>query len=366
MKKLDTIFGIIPDYLLSLFTGFQKITFNDSSKIILVKMFGLGSLTLIKASLNFFKYSPEQIILITFRENEEFARFLGFKKIYTLRNNTFFNFIIDYFKTILIIIKQKPHFIIDFEFYSRTTSIFTKLIVLFNKSYSLGFWDKDFPRNKGYSDTMPFSYATHITNIYKLAFKKIGLNNSLNSSLTINQKRESDLILINPNASELALGRKWDALNFAELIKKINQLYPQINFILTGSRNEYSANQKIIEKTKEINPKIKIENSAGIWSAEDFCQKISTCGIFITNDSGPLHLASFTQTPTVSIWGPGSPYQFGPMDKKYHKSCMYIRGEDAGGYCKKTFPCIKSILVDNVLNAFQLLYEELSKNKINV
>jgi len=37
--------------------------------------------------------------------------------------------------------------------------------------------------------------------------------------------------------------------------------------------------------------------------------------LFVTNDTGPLHLASAVGTPTVGIYGPTSPDRYGPCRK---------------------------------------------------
>ena len=59
------------------------------------------------------------------------------------------------------------------------------------------------------------------------------------------------------------------------------------------------------------------------------------CDLFITNDSGPLHLAMILDIPTISFFGPETPVTYGPQGEKH--TVFY---EDI--YCS---PCI------NIYNA---------------
>ena len=45
-------------------------------------------------------------------------------------------------------------------------------------------------------------------------------------------------------------------------------------------------------------------NLAGQTTIEELCATIGGCSLFITNDSGPMHVAAAYQIPTVAIFGP--------------------------------------------------------------
>src|SRR5690348_13862272 len=55
-------------------------------------------------------------------------------------------------------------------------------------------------------------------------------------------------------------------------------------------------------------------NAAGELSLLASAELIGRCGVVVTNDSAPLHLASAMGTPTVAIFGPTVPdFGFGPL-----------------------------------------------------
>lgn len=47
-----------------------------------------------------------------------------------------------------------------------------------------------------------------------------------------------------------------------------------------------------------------------------FMAVLARCSLLICNDSGPMHIASALQVPTVSVFGPTEPAWFGPLGKR--------------------------------------------------
>ena len=75
-------------------------------------------------------------------------------------------------------------------------------------------------------------------------------------------------------------------------------------------------------------------------------------------DSGPLHLAAAVGTPTVSLYGPADPIEFGPWGPSgRHKlltspiACRPCRILDWGDDDLVWHPCLADITVEQVLDA---------------
>ena len=84
------------------------------------------------------------------------------------------------------------------------------------------------------------------------------------------------------------------------------------------------------------------------------------CRLFISNDSGPVHIATAVGTPVISIFGrnqPGlSPKRWGPVgenDKALHKDAGCI--ECLAHNCIRGFLCLKEISAADVLNMVDLV-----------
>jgi len=78
---------------------------------------------------------------------------------------------------------------------------------------------------------------------------------------------------------------------------------------------------------------------------------LKMCDMLISNDSGPVHIASALGVPVISIFGRSQkglgPLRWGPQEGKYlHKDigCIICLAHD----CKKKYACLNSITVDEV------------------
>lgn len=117
------------------------------------------------------------------------------------------------------------------------------------------------------------------------------------------------LVGINPNASELRSERRWPREYFAALI----EMFPagqNIAFFLVGAPSEweYAEGVRMLVKRGQY----PVHNIAGKISFAAFVYILQKFSVFITNDSGPLHLARTFTVPTVSLWGPTHPVNYSP------------------------------------------------------
>jgi len=97
---------------------------------------------------------------------------------------------------------------------------------------------------------------------------------------------------------------------------------------------------------------------AGKTSLREAMVMISRCCLFISNDSGLMHVAGALGVPTVAIFGSTNPTTTSPSGKR----TLVIRGQAPCSPClKKTCPtdfmCMKSIRVDAVYDAAQALIQ---------
>jgi heptosyltransferase II len=158
------------------------------------------------------------------------------------------------------------------------------------------------------------------------------------------------LLAINPGAS--CPSKLWPIERFAQVCEKLASRYNFKILVLAGPREMYLADK--IAAYPEI--KGKIINLSGKTSVSQLASILKRCVLFISNDSGPVHIASALATPVISIFGrnqPGlSPQRWGPLgrhDKYLHKDigCIQCLAHN----CKKEFACIKAITVEEVVKA---------------
>ncbi len=99
---------------------------------------------------------------------------------------------------------------------------------------------------------------------------------------------------------------RWPLEKYIETIKTLDRKY-NTKFVLTGSnadKNEidYVVNNLNVPISQFIN-----------YSIPELAALISNCDLFITNDTGVMHVAGATKTKQISIFGPTNPFNWAPV-----------------------------------------------------
>ena len=99
---------------------------------------------------------------------------------------------------------------------------------------------------------------------------------------------------------------RWSVANFALLVKRLEKK-SAYHFIFTGS----SADSEQLSEMEELldRPILKFLNKP----IPQLAALISRCTLFITNDTGVMHVAGTTDVPQVSLFGPTNPANWAPF-----------------------------------------------------
>jgi len=161
------------------------------------------------------------------------------------------------------------------------------------------------------------------------------------------EETEKPLLGINPGAT-YGSAKRWYPEAFAKVAIALSEKY---DIILFGGKGEVDMAHDIEEKL--IDTKIfNYQNLAGETSVEELIEKISILDLFITNDSGPMHVAAAFSVPTVCIFGPTRHLE---THQWMNRDEMLIRKEmDCAPCMKRVCPlrhheCMKLITADDVL-----------------
>ncbi len=115
--------------------------------------------------------------------------------------------------------------------------------------------------------------------------------------------RDSLIVGLHPGAKDVY--RRWPSKNFAvlgsALIEKL-----KCKIIVTGSKNEKTLVNHISSKISGSIP------VAGDLSIRESAALIEKMALFITNDTGPMHIAFALGIPTIGLFSPSYPDQSGP------------------------------------------------------
>lgn len=162
---------------------------------------------------------------------------------------------------------------------------------------------------------------------------KFWLNHHVTSSTKV--------LFINPQTSWQS--KNWSLDNFAHCI---NLLESSIKIFICGS----AADVMIINKLCALTSR-QITNIAGQTSLLELAALLKRADLLLTGDTGALHIAIAVNTPTISLWGPTRPEQYGPLDTTKH--CVILSPFTCTA-CHKTVcrkhqnACINAILPETV------------------
>ncbi len=152
---------------------------------------------------------------------------------------------------------------------------------------------------------------------------------------------------INPGAT-YGSAKQWYPDRFAQVATSLSSKY---DILIFGSENEKDMADDIenILKDKGVN---NFSNLASKTSISELIEHIGGLSMFITADSGPMHIAAAYQVPTICLFGPTKYIETSQWMNQYSK---IIRHEIACSPCMKrecplkTHECMKLISADEVI-----------------
>jgi heptosyltransferase II len=239
------------------------------------------------------------------------------------------------------IAKNLGKFDIFFSFRSSFRSFFFKLIISSQKKYQ-------------------YERSSH-QNCHQVEKYNLFINHCLNDDypagkLNIYQykklpKKLLPVVGINPGAS-YGDAKRWYPEEFAEVCEKLSTHY---NIIIYGGLKEKDIANDIEEilVNKGI---LNYQNLAGKTSIKELVESISGLDLFITGDSGPMHLAACFQIPSITIFGPTRDFETSQWMNK--KNVILKKDLNCQPCMKRTCPlkhhnCMRLIKAKDVLKAIE-------------
>ena len=148
--------------------------------------------------------------------------------------------------------------------------------------------------------------------------------------------------------------KRWYPERFAAVAAEYADKY---EIIIFGGPNEVEMAQEIEENLKKLSV-TNYTNLAGKTTIQELCANIGGCSLFITNDSGPMHVAAAYGVPTVAIFGPT---KYKETSQWMNEKSKIVRHEmDCSPCMKRECPlkhheCMTTITASEVIEAVKEL-----------
>lgn len=208
----------------------------------------------------------------------------------------------------------------------------------------------------------------HLVNVYKELLVPLGISPSETKPalylsqedldyrahfFALNEIPEGAVVVgINPGAA-YGSAKCWPPERFREVVKKLidkNGVF----VIFFGDDKSRDMMHKICRDMPGS-----VINMAGKTTLRELMALISGCSLFLTNDSGPMHIASALNVPLIALFGSTNPIKTGPFNggqvvrRQVECSPCYKRE------CPIDFRCMKGISAAEV---YQLLSDMIENN----
>lgn len=170
---------------------------------------------------------------------------------------------------------------------------------------------------------LPNHGSEHVIEGLRNQLKLLNIEHSLSSD--INWLRKHDFVnpikkkfaLLIPGTSKNGFKKQWSPKNFSKLSQLINKI--DLDVVIAGTPND----RDIIKDITKLSPKI-----IRLDEFYDFPNFINLCdyaSIIISVDTGPAHIAAYSDTPLIWIIK-SSPYSI--TNKPYSKNTTTIEAKD--------------------------------------
>ncbi len=389
MKIIDKYVGT-PLSMVLLFYEYLKRIFvkrkrpEQFKKILLMKFFGMGSIILSIPLFNLIRenFPDASITFLTFNQNRELGKqFKLADKYYFLRTDKLFHFLIDVIKILIKLRRDRYDAVLDLEFFSNFS---LTMSYLSGAKWRIGYYVRGTARGYILDTIVYFNQLKHVTEVFVMLINglmnglivnppiKFNIGNYLNTSEEnesilkklgiINNNRP--LIVLNVNASELCIERRWPVEKFIQLSEYLIKNY-NARLLFIGADYDYEYVKSVVDR---VNDKENALNIAGKTSLNDLINLLREADLFISNDSGPLHLASLLGKPSVSFFGPETPRLYGPLNGRhlvfykdvYCSPCLNVYNAKTSA-CNGRNICMNQITVNEVINEIEKNFSDILK-----
>ncbi len=341
VKKIDYYLGRPLCFFLSLISKIFRFKKKPSGKkILFLGISEMGSIILSYPAVKKVKelYPFAEVYFCTFRRNREILEILNItseEKLILIEDKSLWKFPVSVLRAVLRLRKEKIEAVIDMELFSRFSAIFSYLTgapirVGFYRFSQEGLYRGNLHTHKVYYN--PYKHISlnflNLVNSLKYSFEefpllrepqgeffwdlpKIRINEeekrSFLSKFNIGPKNKR-IVVLNLGTGQILPIRKWPLENYLELIERLT-VNSEVLVVIIGL--EPDEEESYLLKKIEKNPRC--VSLAGKTSLREVITLFNISEIFVSHDSGLLHLGSLTSIRMIALFGPETPLLYRPL-----------------------------------------------------
>jgi ADP-heptose:LPS heptosyltransferase len=256
------------------------------------------------------RYPGAQVHFLTLDVNAQLAGMVGAAdRIIPLRVSAgMTRFFLDLLAVLPGLRAENYDLLLDLEFLSRFSAVLTALV---RPGFAVGF-SGPVRRGSFYDALVPLDTRRHMTENYAAIFSAAGAEagpqdaGPLASAADIPGAAElkEPFVVLNFDRKDLMPERAWPRANYEAVLERL----------LALKRWRVAV---ISQRRVELPDRPWLQNLSGLLDYRQLAGLFGRAALFITHDSGPLHIAAAMGCPTVSIFGPETPVGYAPLGPKH-------------------------------------------------
>jgi len=348
MRKIDYYAGVplclLVSAALKLGRLFRPWRRSTPRKVLFVELSEMGSAILVDPAMRKMQREGTELYFVIFSKNAPSLRLLGTvpeANVFSLREDGLLPLALTTLQFLWWTRKQGIDTVIDLELFSRYSALLTGLSGANNRIGYHAFHNEGLYRGDMLSHKVAYNPHMHIAKnfialvnaalseepelpysktlideaeivLQKVSFSEAELapmHERVRADYPDYDPQQHRLVLINPNASELLVQRRWMPERYVSLMQRILADHADVLVLITGA----PAEREEAEGLKGAVGSERCLNFAGRVKFAELTQLYTIATLMVSNDSGPGHFSSVTEMPTFVLFGPETPSLYGSL-----------------------------------------------------
>lgn len=372
-RKLDRYLGPPLVRIASLILGRRRPAGGEPSRILLIKLHGIGNVVLLIPVIRQLRkrFPTAEIDFLSFRSNAgilESVRELS--RRHYLDRGTPWGLLASTLAAIPRLRGRRYDLAIDFDQFAHFSALAT---LLSGAGHRIGYRNPTLSRHRAYDTPVVYLDMAHVSRTFARLARTAGAPSVAGVSRRIEldeaDRREASSFLaasgiaadrrwaiLHPGSSENLKLRRWPEVRFAELGDRLSGELG-CGIVVSGGGGESDLVRSVCALMKQP-----AADASGKLSLRGFAALCEMASFVVSNDTATVHVASAMGTPVVGLYGPNTPFLYGPLgedDLVYYSelpcSPCLCNITSKLSECRRAL-CMESITVDAVFEGIRARY----------
>jgi ADP-heptose:LPS heptosyltransferase len=347
LQRIDRRLGPLAEAVLQPLRWMPRRPPTRTDRVLVVKFWGLGSITLLGPAVRVLRrrFPDARIDLLTLDANVAYCRRLGaFDEVLSLQlGSSLLATPAGITRMLREIRARRYDRLYDYEFLTHFSALIARLS---NARWTAGYSSPKVWRGGFFHEETPFNRYWHVARnarslaggengeevtldeLYRPTPTTAGRDEAARVLADAPVRGDRPLLVVNVNAGQLALERRWPAEHFITLLNGLTGESREsilsgfapgdFRVVLTGTADERDYVESIRLRTLDPDH---VDNLAGKLTIDGLLGLFERAAAVISNDSGPLHIAAAMDRPVVAMYGPETPMMYAPLAT--HRTVLY-------------------------------------------